>query len=134
MITFDQAAVEIAGALEPLADEIDGIQIVAQFNPNPTPPSIDVWFGGWEPAGFGTGRAQLFQTVRARVSTADYDSGYALLLGLVDVIGPRSVAALIEGADAGVIVQVSPFQQYEEDTQTNGRLLGVEWRIARFNA
>jgi hypothetical protein len=127
---------EIAAALEPLAGEIAGLQVYPFLNTNPTPPSLDVYPG--EPfqsgAGFGTGNTQAFFTVRARVSTADQEAGTRLLLRLLDPDDPASVEAALDAADAATVVQegISGFREYVEESASNGRLLGCEWRVSVF--
>jgi hypothetical protein len=126
--------VAIATALEPLADEIEGLQIVAGMNVNPTPPSLDVYPG--DPfqtgAGFGAAQSQVFFTVRARVSTADQAAGQARLLRLLDPTDEASVEAALEDVAVVVPEGVSGFREYLQDTATNGRLLGCEWRVSAF--
>jgi hypothetical protein len=86
------------------------------------------------PAGFGTGNAQAFFTVRARVSTADQEAGTRLLLRLLDPDDPASVEAALDAADAASVVAegVSGFREYVEESASNGRLLGCEWRVTVF--
>lgn len=126
----------IVDALEPLANHVEGLQLFAGLNPNPTPPSIDVYPG--DPfltvAAFGSPSSQAFFTVRARVSTADFDSGNRLLIRFLDPADVCSVQAALEDADAVVVTAdgVSGFREYPEDPTTGGRLLGCEWRVTRF--
>jgi len=132
--TLAEAQQELADALATLEQVIDGLQVHGFLNPNPTPPSIDVYPG--DPfqtgAGFGVGSAQVFFTVRARVTTADSEAGQRLLLRLLDTHDPASVEAALE--DVATVVQegVTGFREYLEDTAENGRLLGCEWRVSLF--
>jgi hypothetical protein len=125
---------EIAGALALLEGEIEGLQVVAFLNVNPTPPSLDVYPG--DPfqtgAGFGVGESQAFFTVRARVSTADSEAGQQLLLRLLDPDDPASVEAALEDVAVVVPEGVSGFREYLEESASNGRLLGCEWRVSAF--
>jgi hypothetical protein len=133
-VNVAEMMVALGAALEPLADEIEGLQVVPFLNVNPTPPSLDLYPG--DPfqtgAGFGAGQSQVFFTIRARVSTADQEAGQQLLLRMLDPQDPASVEAAIE--DVAVIVPegVSGFREYLEETASNGRLLGCEWRVSAF--
>ena len=124
----------IADELDPITLEIPGLQITPYLNPNPTPPSIDVYPG--DPfetgAGFGPTQAQLFFTIRARVSTGDAEAGQLLLLRMLDPSDAASVEAALEDVAAVVPEGVSGFREYLEDTAGNGRLLGCEWRVSTF--
>ena len=55
-----------------------------------------------------------------------------LLLRLMDPNDPASVEAAIADTVAVVPEGVSEFREYLEDSSTNGRLLGCEWRVSRF--
>ena len=72
--------------------------------------------------------------MRARVSTADQESGYRLLLRLMDpndevsVETPLAEAGYVMGSEEGV----SEFREYLEDPGQNGRLLGCEWRVSHY--
>ncbi len=134
-MTVAEVMVAISSRLEDvLAGEIEGIQILPYLNANPTPPSVDVYPG--DPfqtgAGFGVGESQVFFTVRARVTTADSESGQRLLLRMLDPGDVASVEAALEDVASVVNDGVSGFREYLEDTQANGRLLGCEWRVTAF--
>ena len=128
---------EIAAALSPIADQIEGLQIVPFLNFNPTPPSLDVYPG--DPfqigASFTAGDNQLFFTVRARASTSDQQAGQELLMRMLDTADPAAVEVAL--AEIGLVVPseaagVSGFREYLEDAAANGRLLGCEWRVTTF--
>jgi hypothetical protein len=125
---------DIAVALEPLTDEIPGLQVVPYLNANPTPPSIDIYPGSpfQTGAGFGLQSIQLWFTIRARVSTADHNAGQMLLLRMLDPSDPASIEVAI--ADSATVVPegVSDYGFYTEETAANGRLLGCEWRVSTF--
>ena len=125
---------EIAAALEPLSEEVPGLQIYAFLNSSPTPPSLDIYPGApfQTGAGFGVGQSQVWFTIRARVSTADQEAGMRLLLRLMDPNDPASVEAAIADTVAVTPEGVSEFREYIEDSSTNGRLLGCEWRVSTF--
>lgn len=133
-MTVAELMVAIGAALDPIADEIDGLQVVPYMNLNPTPPSLDLYPG--DPfqtgAGFGAGESQVFFAVRARVSTADQEAGQKLLLRLLDPGDAASVEAALEDVATVVPEGVSGFREYLEDTASNGRLLGCEWRVTAF--
>lgn len=133
----------IAADLQPLADVVEGLQVVPYLNPNPTPPSIDIYPGapfqtdaGFirydEDSGQVTPQRRLHFTIRARVSTADVESGQRLLLRMLDPTDPASVEAAL--VDSAVVESegVSEFREYIEDTAENGRLLGAEWTVTTF--
>lgn len=134
-MTVAELMVAITTRLEDvLAGEIEGIQIVPFLNVNPTPPSVDVYPG--DPfqtgAGFGVGESQVFFTIRARVTTADSESGQNLLLRMLDPGDVASVEAALEDVATVVPEGVSGFREYLQDTATDGRLLGCEWRVSTF--
>ena len=113
----------IAASLDPLTLEIPGLQITGGLNPNPTPPSIDIYpadpsatpasMNGWEE----------FFTVRARVSTPDDQGAQELLMQLMDVTGPTSVIACLKATSQFAVEERSGFQPYPGD------YLGCEWRV-----
>ena len=126
---------EIGQALAPLADEIPGLQVVPYLNPNPTPPSLDVYPG--DPfqtgAALPVGQNQVFMTVRGRVSTADQQAGQQLLLRMLDPNDPASVEGALATINWAVASEgVSGFREYLQEQAENGRLLGCEWRVTAF--
>ena len=72
-MTLAETMEDIAAALAPIQAEIDGLQVYAFLNSNPTPPALDIYPGApfQTGAGFGVGQSQVWFTIRARVSTAD---------------------------------------------------------------
>ena len=120
----------IAASLDPLTDQVDGLQVTWFMNPTPTPPSLDVYpadssmlpvsQAGWE---------ETF-IVRARVSTPDDVGAQEVLDALMDVDGTTSVAAAIRtdptlgGTVGGTAVdERTGYQSYPGD------YLGCEWRV-----
>ena len=87
----------IADALEPIAAEVDGLQVYPYLNSNPTPPSLDIYPGApfQTGAGFGVGQSQVWFTIRARVRTADQEAAMKLLLRMMDPNDPAIVEAAI---------------------------------------
>ena len=133
-MTLAETMEAIADALQPLSSEVEGLQVYAYLNSNPTPPSLDIYPGApfQTGAGFGVGQSQVWFTIRARVSTADQEAGMKLLLRMMDPNDAASVEAAI--ADTATVSPegVSEFREYLEDSSTNGRLLGCEWRVSTF--
>jgi hypothetical protein len=133
-VSLSAAMEALATALQPIADELPGLQVYAFLNSNPTPPSLDIYPG--DPfqtgAGFGVGQQQVFFTVRARVGTADEEAGTRQLLRLMDPNDRASVEAALEDVAVVVPEGVSGFREYLADASSNGRLLGCEWRVTLF--
>jgi|1186.fasta_scaffold35470_3 hypothetical protein len=125
---------QIALSLQPIMDEIPGLQIYPYLNTNPSPPSLDIYPG--DPfqtgASFGMGNSQVFFTIRARVTTADQEAGTLLLLRLLDPNDAASVEAAVDDVATVVPEGVSGFREYLEEQVSNGRLLGCEWRVSLF--
>ena len=133
-MTLAETMEAIAEALGPVEAAIDGLQVYPYLNSNPTPPSIDIYPGApfQTGAGFGVGQSQVWFTIRARVSTADQEAAMKLLLRLMDPNDAASVEAAIADTAAVTPEGVSEFREYLEDTASNGRLLGCEWRVSVF--
>ena len=133
-MTLAEVMEGIATALQPLASEVEGLQVYPYLNSNPTPPSLDVYPASpfQTGAGFGVGNSQVWFTVRARVGTGDQEAAMKLLLRLMDPNDPASVEAALEDTAAVSPEGVSEFREYIEDSATNGRLLGCEWRVTTF--
>ena len=129
----------MAEALEPLKGSIPDLQVYPYLNYNPTPPSIDIYPADLFQTGSGFGDdADCFFTVRARTTTADHEAGQKALLAMLDRRSPESVeAALTVDQTLGGRVQstavaedgISGYREYLEDPQSNGRLIGCEWRV-----
>jgi hypothetical protein len=139
MATLVEVVEAMAAALEPIAATIDGLQILPYMNPNPTPPSLDIYPGTPFQTGSGFGdEAEIYFTVRARTTFADHIAGQQGLYRMLDPAGPESVQAHLETDQTlGGVVQavavvpegVSGFTAYLEDAQSGGSLVGVEWRV-----
>lgn len=132
-MTLEEAITEMTGALEQLTTEIPGLQITGYFNPQPTPPSIDIYPADpfQEGAGFGVSQKKVAWTVRARVSTADPLSASQTLLRLLDVNDPASVEAALQ--DVAAVPNdgtVSGFVRFTDDP--SGDLLATQWRMEMF--
>lgn len=133
-MTTAEAWDAVAAALLPLAEVVEDLQVLGRgmLNPNPTPPSLDVYPG--DPfqtgAGMGVGASRVFFTIRARVGTADSEAGQRLLLRLLDPLDPASVEAAVQDVAVVVAEGVSGFREY--DAGEGARLLGAEWRVSLF--
>jgi hypothetical protein len=133
-VSLPQLLQDVADALGPVAEEIDGLTVYPLWADLPTPPALDVYpstpfqSGG----GFGAGNNVVFLTVRARVLMADPVSGQQQLLRMLDPDDAASVEVALEDvatiADGGV----SGFTQYADDAAANERMLGCEWRVTTF--
>jgi hypothetical protein len=132
-MTLAQLQAAIADALRPLEAQIDGLQVHGFLNPNPTPPSLDVYPGDpfQTSAGFGLD-SRVFFTIRARVSTADPEHGQRQLLRMLDPQDTASVESALQDVAVVVPEGVSGFREYLEEASTDGRLLGCEWRVSAF--
>ena len=130
----DQISDELGGTANPV---IADLQVDARLNPNPTPPSIDIYPGTpfTEAIAFGRTSRQYWFTVRARVSTADNEGGQDLLLSMMDDGSSESVEAAIvsireyAGAKLGDIEGPSEFGVFR-DSGGEESLLGCTWRVA----
>lgn len=133
-MTLAETMEAIASALQPLSAEVEGLQVYPFLNSNPTPPSLDIYPGApfQSGAGYGVGQSQVWFTIRARVSTADQEAAMKLLLRMMDPNDAASVEAAIADTAAVVPEGVSDFREYLEDSASNGRLLGCEWRVSTF--
>jgi hypothetical protein len=73
-----------------LSDYGGDLQVVGRLNPDPTPPSIDIFppfadqARDQDSAGFGDVVGRVILTVRVRVTTVDHDAGQNLLLRFMD--------------------------------------------------
>lgn len=127
-----------AAALEPLQTVIPGLQITPYQNPTPTPPSIDIYPGDpfQTDISYGKGEAQMYWTVRARMTTADQIAGQELLLQLLDPAGGVQGALWDDVTLGGTVGSatvdrdgVSGYRPYTVDPQTGEQILGCEWRV-----
>jgi hypothetical protein len=139
--------VSLAAILDQMADTLetafDGsdldIQVVPRMNFNPTPLSVDMFpgdpFRDPDTAGMGDESGALLFTVRARVSTADFEAGQDVLLALMDDTDDLSVAtALMDDytlnglASSVYVTGPSGFVRFD-DGSGKGALLGVQWGV-----
>jgi hypothetical protein len=133
-VTLEEAIELMTEALAPLTLEVPGLQITGYFNPNPTPPSIDIYAD--DPfqvgAGFGVGSKSVAWAVRCRVSTADPASASRTLLRFMDTNDPASVEAALVNAEAfiGNEGTVSGFTRFSDDPTPD--ILGCRFRVEMF--
>lgn len=139
MSTLLEVVEAMIEALEPLTDEVDGLQLSPFMLANPTPPAVDVYPGTpfQTSSGFGDD-AEVFFTVRARTTTADHVAGQRSLYRLLDKNDAASVQMALEADQTlGGVVQslavvdesVTGFTEYLDDAPTASRLIGCEWRV-----
>jgi hypothetical protein len=132
----------LVDALEPLRTDIPDLQLFPYWLANATPPTIDVYQADpfMDGLGFGNGGgAEMFFTVRARVTTADSVAGQQLLDQIMEPETGVSAALTVDQTLGGVVDTlgigeegapgVSGLREYIEDVPVNGRLLGCEWRV-----
>jgi hypothetical protein len=136
--TLPEIVQGLADALEGVRTAVEGLQVYPYLNPNPTPPSIDIYPADpfQDAEGFSPAK-RLFFTVRARASSADTEtSGQLVLLQLLEPTGPTSVEeALCWNGLGGLVESVtvaaespSGYRVYP-DPGGGPSLVGVEWRL-----
>lgn len=135
MMTALAAQIEsaIGGTANP---DIQYLQVDDRLNPNPTPPSIDIYPSTPFTEAIAYGRTrQYWFTIRARVSTADNEGGQDLILSMMDDESPQSIEAAIRaiktyaGAQLGDVEGPSEYGLFA-DPVGEGALLGCTWRVA----
>jgi hypothetical protein len=111
---------------------IPELQVDNRQNPNPSPPSIDV-YPGTEPfteqIGFGPDQRSYNFTVRARVATSDNEAGQDLLLAMMDDASAQSVEVAVWTV-SGVksVVGPTPYAAFR-DVGGESEWLGCTWRV-----
>lgn len=151
MREISQALADAILGLAVADDRLMDLQAVPFMLINPTPPAVDVFPAdpSQEVAAFRTGEAgppnqRTFWTVRARVSTADDESGQEMLIALMEPAGATSLSDAIEYSedvkevtDAVEVNGPSGFRLYQSaapstDLEHAGVLLGVEWQVLAY--
>jgi hypothetical protein len=117
---------------------IPDLQVDGRMVPSPSPPAVDIYPADpfQEPLAMGPGNNVLYLTVRARVTTADSESGQDLLLSMMDPEASTSMAQAIlsdktlGGAVGKVHINEGPsaFGVFQ-DTGGDGNLLGCTWTV-----
>jgi hypothetical protein len=124
----------IVVALQPLAAEIPGLQILGYLEQTPSPPTIDIYPDTpfQEGSGFGGRSKQLHWIVRARVSNTDSAAAAATLYRLLDVTDAASVEVALAAVDVvvGNDGTVTGFTVYVDDHI--GDMIGCNWRTTMF--
>ena len=133
-MTIAEAVDAIVVALEPLAAEIDGLQVNGYFNPQASPPCLDVYPDSpfQEGSGFGVSSKKIRWVVRARVSNADPRAASDTLYRLLDGTDAASVEAALANVDVWVPDDgsVDGMVTFTDDNQ--GDLIGARWRVVQF--
>lgn len=119
----------LCGTANPIIPEL---QVDNRQNPNPTPPSIDV-YPGTEPfteeIGFGHGQREYNFTVRARVATSDNEAGQDLLLKMMDDAANESVeVAILTVSGVKSVIGPTPYAAFR-DVGGQAEWLGCTWRV-----
>ena len=120
---------QLCGTVAPIIPEL---QVDNRQNPNPSPPSLDV-YPGTEPfteqVAFGSGNREYNFTVRARVQTSDNEAGQDLLLAMMDDADPKSVeTALWTVSGVKRVVGPTPYAAFR-DVGGQSEWLGCTWRV-----
>ena len=133
--SISDAVAEMVAALETnVAAVIPGLQVNGYFNPQASPPTIDIYADTpfQEGAGFNVQSKLLRWVVRARVSNADPQAAATTLYRLLDVTDPASVEVALAGIN--VVVpddgSVDGFATFADDNA--GDLIGARWRVAAY--
>jgi hypothetical protein len=120
----------VAASLDPLTNEIDGLQVTGFMNPTPSPPSLDVYPADTSALPVSMSGWEEMIIVRARVSTPDDVAAQDVLLSMMDVDGPASVlVALKADPTLGGIVGGSVVDERSGYQTYPGDYLGCEWRV-----
>lgn len=145
-----QALADAVNGIASASDQLMELQAVPFMWVNPTPPAVDIFPAdpSQDNAAFriadGPANRQTFWTVRARVSTADDESGQQILLALMEPAGDTSIAdaitydSSVDAVTDAIDVQgPSGFRLYQSaapvgDLEHQGVLLGVEWQILAY--
>ena len=136
---MDEMADVLLAVVGPATAETE-VQVTGRLNPNPTPPSIDIYpgdpFRDVTTAGFQQTGGELLFTVRARVTTIDNTAGQNLLLRLMDDEDEISVAGTLmedqtlNGLASSVYVESNTgYTRYLDGGAEGSGLLGCEWRV-----
>jgi hypothetical protein len=122
-------ATKLCASSSPVIPEL---QVDNRQNPNPSPPSIDI-YPGTEPfteqIGFGPDQRSYNFTVRARVGTSDNEAGQDLLLAMMDDASAQSVEVAVWTV-SGVksVVGPTPYAAFR-DVGGEAEWLGCTWRV-----
>jgi len=128
-MTLEENRQLVEQALAALVSDIPELQVTGYYNPNPTPPAIDMYPAdpSQDEAGFGVDSQQVFWTIRARVNVADDLAAQQVLLRLLE---PGTGVAAALATDDLNVQEWSGYREYPD--MVDGRVLGCEWRIQAF--
>lgn len=139
---LDEMAAAIRGVLDDVTD-VD-VQVEPRMVLNPSPPCVDMYPADPSTdetlAAFGEDVGGELITVRARVSTADHESGQDLLLALMDDEDPLSVIAALNddvtlnGTCSDVVVQSRSGYALFPVASGDGILLGCLFNVVALKA
>ena len=127
-----QAELSPLGTADPLIEEL---QVTALLNPNPSPPSIDVYPAPdfQEAIAMGRGNNAMNFLVRARVLPADHEGQQEFLLSLMDPNAATSVGqAIMSDRTLGNVVErvnVEGPSDYGIFGPAGQELLGCTWLV-----
>lgn len=134
---MDALATQVRTSLAAVTDV--AVQVEPRMVPNPSPPTVDIYPADpsvdQRHAGFGELTGGEMFTVRARVSTADNDSGQNLLLAMMDDEGPLSLLVALTdeptlgGVASDVDVRSRSGYVLVPDPGGEGTLLGCLWDV-----
>lgn len=135
---LDRIASTLDEAFRDSEDDFE-IQVTGRMNFNPTQVSVDMYPGDRvrdpETAAFGDVDGGLIFTIRARVSTADFEAGQDILLRMMDDNDPISVGGILFADPTldgfvldSTIEGPSGYTRYP-DPSNAGAYLGCQWRF-----
>ena len=125
----------LSGTADPL---FENLQSVGIMNPNPTPPSLDVYPANpfQDALTFGRSNYDFNLLVRARVSTADHEAGQRLLLQLLDTNSTTSVVRAVKSdktlggkVSSLAVIAVTGLEMYRDMQGTDGAYMGSTWTL-----
>lgn len=129
-------ATQIETYLGGTATPLEGLQVVAYWNNNPTPPSIDVYPADpFQEAFRMRGDMDMRFIVRARVHTADEEAGQKVLMAMMNSSGDNSMGQAIMqdktlgGKCGGLGIEEVGGFQLMVDVGGEGSYLGALWTV-----
>lgn len=144
-VTLSEIIAEVANKIrDAIAPTVPDIQVEPRRNINPTAPSIDIYpgepFRDDEGQGFGEVAGAIHLTVRARVSTVDYEANYDFLIELMDEESDTGIANILmddqtlNGMASSVRVDLHSGIGFYEDVPGKGALPGCHWPVTVLRA
>jgi hypothetical protein len=118
------------------ATPLENLQVVAYWNNNPTPPSVDVYPADPFQSAFRMrGDTDMRFIVRARVHTADEEAGQKVLLAMMNSSGVNSLGQAIlqdktlGGKCGGLGIEEVGGFQLMLDVGGEGSYMGATWTV-----